>query len=79
MTASLKLTPKIHEKSKEDMLEMLDRYKQLVDSGEVVRLGIVTERSGGNWGTEFSYSEDNRLDAAMLLELALRRLGFATK
>jgi len=59
------------------MLEMLEHYTQRVKAGEITRLGIIYDL-GGQWGTEFSRSDDSRIDGAMLIELGLRRLGFKT-
>ena len=62
-----------------DVVPMLERYLAQAKAGEITRLGVVFEKPGGKWGSEFSYSEDARGDAAMLMELAMRRLGFALK
>lgn len=60
---------------KREMLEMLDRIRGQVEDGTITRLGIVSER-GSDWASEFSRTPDRRLDAAMLFELGMRRLGF---
>ena len=59
-----------------DLLEMLDDIRAEVVAGNITHAGVVFCRLGGEWGTVFSRSNDSRLDAAMLIELGLRRLGF---
>jgi hypothetical protein len=57
------------------VIEMLERQLERARAGEISRLGIVFEQPDGCWGSEFSRSDDSRVDAAMLIELAMRRLG----
>ncbi len=52
--------------------EMMERAK----SGEIDSVEIVFSISGGGWGTTASTGVDCRSSAAMLMELAMRRLGF---
>jgi len=60
----------------ENAIAMLEQWLEDAKNGEVVSVGIIGKRSGGEWQTSFS-SSDNRLeDAAMLIELGMRRLGF---
>ncbi len=58
-----------------DIVEMLERYLARAKNGDFTRLGVLFEQ-GSQWGTEFSRSDDNRIDAAMMIELGLRRIGF---
>ena len=61
----------------ENAIAMLEQWLEDAKAGEVISVGIVGKRIGNEWQTSFS-SSDNRLeDAAMLLELVMRRLGFA--
>ena len=46
-------------------------------SGETTRFGLVECRSNGDYSTEFTSGMNKREDAAMLIDLALRLLGFA--
>lgn len=52
--------------------EMLARAKR----GEIESLDIVFSMPGGEWGSVASLAVDMRLSAAMLMELAMRRIGF---
>jgi predicted sugar kinase len=52
--------------------EMLDRAYD----GEIESVEIIFSSIGGGWGTTASTSIDCRSSAAMLMELAIRRLGF---
>ena len=58
---------------------MIDDIRADVVAGVITRAGVVFCRPSGEWGTVFSRTDDSRLDAAMLIELGLRRLGFATR
>ena len=73
------IDPKELAEQKADMIAMLDTLRKQIDSGLVTRIGIVTDRVGGGYSTEFSRTGDCRSDAAMLFELAIRRLGFSFK
>lgn len=64
--------------AKQSMLDLLERTKRDVESGTILRIGIVTDRIGNEWSSAFSRSENRVEDAAKLIELGLRRLGFLT-
>ena len=52
--------------------DILDRANR----GEIEAVEIVFSSVGGGWGTTASTGIDCRHSAAMLMELAMRRLGF---
>lgn len=64
--------------NRDSMIALLERQLAQVRSGQITRIGVVFEINGTQWGTEFAASDDRRMDAAMLMELAMRRLGFET-
>ena len=66
----------IKSKPNESVITLLKEQLEQAERGEIVRVGIVAERTGGEWQTAFSASADKRVDAAMMMELAMRRLGF---
>lgn len=77
MTNNIKPFIKATTPHNENAIAMLEQWLEDAKNGEVISVGIVGKRVGGEWQTGFS-SSDNRLeDAAMLLELGMRRLGFA--
>jgi hypothetical protein len=67
---------KIDAKPNESVITLLKEWLEQAERGEITRIGIIAERPGGEWQSAFSASADKRIDSAMLLELALRRLGF---
>jgi hypothetical protein len=52
--------------------ELLERAR----NGEINSIEIMFATTNGEWGTAASIGVDVRLSAAMLIELAMRRLGF---
>lgn len=77
MTDNIKPFIKATTPHNENAIAMLEQWLEDAKNGEVISVGIVGKRVGGEWQTGFS-SSDNRLeDAAMVLELGMRRLGFA--
>lgn len=63
----------------EEAISMLEGWLDQARNGELVTVALVGKRIGGDWQTGMS-SSDNRLeDAAMLMELAMRRMGFALR
>jgi hypothetical protein len=52
--------------------DMLARARR----GEIESLEIVFSMPGGDWGSTASLAVDVRSNASMLMELAMRRLGF---
>ena len=73
MSKIVALPPKVDD----SCVQVLEEALEAVKRGEVVRVGIIMRRSAGEWSTAFSASDDSAQDAGMLLELAVRRLGFA--
>ena len=67
---------KIDAKPNESVIKLLKEWLEQAERGEIVRVGIIAELPGGEWQTSFSASADRRVDAAMMIELAMRRLGF---
>jgi len=75
MSKIVALPPKVDD----SCVQVLEEALEAVKRGEVVRVGIIMRRTAGEWSTAFSESDDSAQDAGMLLELAVRRLGFAFK
>lgn len=73
MTATLKA---IEPKPNQDAITLLEEILERAREGDIVSVGIVYDLQGGGWGSAFSSSNNHRQDAAMLMELAMRRLGF---
>ncbi len=80
MTDNIKELPlKQAELNNQDVIDMLEYWLNDAKNGEIVSIGIVGLRTGGEWQTGFSRSDDGLRDAAMLMELAIRRMGFVQK
>ncbi len=73
MSQIVALPPKVNDSCVQVLEEALAAAKR----GDIVRVGIIMRRTAGEWSTAFSASDDSAQDAGMLLELAVRRLGFA--
>lgn len=58
-----------------EAVRMLLKYLELARAGTLLRVGVIAE-TDGQWTSEFSSSDDQRVDGAMLIELGIRRLGF---
>jgi hypothetical protein len=58
---------------------MLEQWLEEARNGEIITVGLVGKRVGGEWQTAMSSSQNNLEDAAMLIELGIRRLGFKRK
>jgi len=79
MTDNIKPFIKATTPHNEDAIAMLEQWLEDAKDGQIVRVGLIGKRPGGEWQTSFS-SSDNRLeDAAMLIELGMRRLGFSQR
>ena len=65
-------------KTKQNALEQLDELRKRIESGETLRFGIIECKQAGDYSTSFSSQTNKREDAAMLLELSLRMLNFAS-
>ena len=79
MTDTIKPFIKVTAPHNENVITMLEEWLEVAKNGELISVGLIGKRVGGEWQTSFS-SSDNRLeDAAMLLELGIRRLGFVQR
>jgi hypothetical protein len=58
------------------VVEMLEHWLEQAKAGELISLGAIGQRTNGEWQTGYSSSEHALLDAAMMIELAIRRMGF---
>ena len=79
MTDNIKPFIKATTPHNEDAIAMLEKWLADAKAGEIVTVGIVGKRVGGEWQTGFSSSDNALEDAAMLFELAIRRLGFSQR
>lgn len=61
---------------KQDAIAVLEDMLERAKAGEIEFVEIIYSSVGGNWGTTASEAPDCRVSAAMLMELAMRRLGF---
>lgn len=61
---------------KQAAVEVLEDMLERARAGEIESVEIIYSSVGNGWGTTASESPDVRLSAAMLMELAMRRLGF---
>ena len=59
-----------------DCIALLEQWLDDAKAGEIVTVGLVGKRVGGEWQTAMSSSQNSLEDAAMLIELGIRRLGF---
>lgn len=65
------------EARQQSIVDTLERVLEMANRGELQSVEIIyTEAGGKNWDTVASASPDSRISAAMLMELAIRRLGF---
>lgn len=65
--------------SNEAAIAMLRDWLAEAEAGNLVTVALAGKRIGGEWQTGMSHSDNGLEDAAMLLELAMRRLGFVQK
>lgn len=62
-----------------EAIKMLEDWLEQAKSGEIVTVALAGKRKGGEWQTGMSTSDNRLEDAAMLIELGMRRLGFALR
>lgn len=62
-----------------EAIKMLEDWLEQAKNGEIVTVALVARRKGGEWQTGMSASDNRLEDAAMLIELGMRRLGFALR
>ena len=79
MTDKIKPFIKAVGPNNEDVILLLEQWLQDAKDGQIVSVGLVGKRVGGEWQTSMSRSENALEDAAMLIELGMRRLGFAQR
>ena len=79
MTDNIKPFIKVTTADNSDVVNMLERWLEYAKAGEIITVGLIGKRVGGEWQTAMSKSENGLEDAAMLIELGMRRLGFAQK
>jgi len=79
MTDNIKPFIKVTTVDNSDAVNMLERWLEDAKAGEIISVGLIGKRVGGEWQTSFSSSDNGLEDAAMLIELGMRRLGFAQK
>ena len=79
MTDNIKPFIKITTADNSDAVNMLEQWLEDAKAGEIITVGLVGKRVGGEWQTAMSKSANGLEDAAMLIELGMRRLGFAQR
>lgn len=79
MTDNVKPLLKSLTLNNEDTIQMLTEWLRQAEDGELVTVGLVGKRIGGEWQTGMSRSDNSLEDAAMLIELGMRRLGFVIR
>lgn len=79
MTDNIKPFIKVTTVDNSDAVSMLEQWLEDAKDGQIIRVGLIGKRVGGEWQTSFSRSDNGLEDAAMLIELGMRRLGFAQK
>lgn len=62
-----------------DAVKLLELWLSQTKSGQIISVACVGEASGGAWETACSNNLDGRVMAAMLIELAVRHLGFVNR
>ncbi len=62
-----------------EAIKMLEDWLEQAKNGEIVTVALAARRKGGEWQTGMSTSDNRLEDAAMLIELGMRRLGFALR
>jgi hypothetical protein len=79
MTDNIKPFIKVTTADNSDVVNMLEQWLEDAKAGEIITVGLIGKRPGGEWQTAMSSSQNRLEDAAMLIELGMRRLGFAQK
>ncbi len=79
MSDNIKPFIKVTTPDNTDAVRMLEQWLEDAKSGDLVTVALVGKRVGGEWQTGMSKSQNGLEDAAMLLELAMRRLGFVQR
>lgn len=79
MTDNIKPFIKATTPDNSNAINMLEQWLEDAKAGEIITVGLIGKRPGGEWQTAMSSSSNRLEDAAMLIELGMRRLGFAQK
>lgn len=79
MTDNIKPFIKVTTADNSDTVNMLEQWLEDAKAGEIITVGLIGKRPGGEWQTAMSSSQNRLEDAAMLIELGMRRLGFVQK
>lgn len=59
-----------------DAIVLLEQWLEDAKNGEIVTVGLVGKRIGGEWQTGMGSSLNRLESASMLIALAIRHLGF---
>lgn len=79
MTADIRALPgEAANHANQEAVDMALKYLALARAGRVNRMGIVVLMDT-QWSSEFTSSDNQLVDGAMLIELGLRRMGFKTE
>jgi hypothetical protein len=76
MTEKIKPFLKATTPDNSDCIALLEQWLENAKNGELISVGLIGKRIGGEWQTAMSSSQNGLEDAAMLIELGIRRLGF---
>jgi hypothetical protein len=76
MTDNIKPFIKATTPDNSNVIAMLEQWLEEARNGEIITVGLVGKRVGGEWQTAMSSSQNKLEDAVMLIELGMRRLGF---
>ena len=76
MTDNIKPFIKATTPDNSDAIAMLEQWLEDAKDGQIITVGLIAKRIGGEWQTAMSSSQSSLEDAAMLIELGMRRLGF---
>jgi len=79
MTDTVKPFIKVASPHTQNAINLLESWLKEAKAGNVISVGIVGKRTGGEWATAMSSSDNGLEDAAMLIELGIRRMGFVQR
>ena len=63
----------------QDVVDILEKWLVQAKNGELDTVSLVGYRTDNSWQTGASSTDNNLRDCAMLMELAIRRMGFVMK
>jgi molybdate-binding protein len=66
-------------KNTQDTVTILEEWLAQAKNGEFENVSLIAFRTDRSWQTGASSTTDNLRDSAMLIELAIRRMGFVMK